>query len=464
MCIQSQGDGTDAVLKWGTLQKLLRHALLRLPVEQCELLKQSSVDELLLRHFTNGGKAEVDQINFMKYWCGMEEILNSCNVRTVDGADPIVQSKVESLRQFRDLVIKELPGTECSIQELRALCSRLQQASLSGAPAVASYWDSKLQDLPEDEETVSSDEIASALQTWLEELLEEEDGEDVSATSEEGGQEANASPSSPSRPPPGPLKLPGLQRVLSGSRGAQGYKWLLAPETGLEEPEVKRFHQVLIEHLGPDLVELSMSRLYRAVRDTLDEEEDGGAAAASAASAALAAQRVALTKAGAERLSAVVLRQVRPAFRALEGAMRKARRFDHEAVSPPQTGLSTDGGIMTSLICSQAEAAEVLERRAIVVPRAFRIVWLLEKARRRGVCEAWVTWRKLLRPPTRSPQSPLSPASPTSPLDGSGSSGLTLPLPPSPEARSPKLVMDNMGPSPRRWGGVPRSGPEAGQI
>ncbi|CAL1154394.1 unnamed protein product, partial [Cladocopium goreaui] len=86
---------------------------------------------------------------------------------------------IASLRHFRDLLL-ELDAATTPVAELRRLYGRLQQMATSAV--VANYWTLKLQELHQDAQTVSADEIAFALLKWLEELL----GCDASEASEDG--------------------------------------------------------------------------------------------------------------------------------------------------------------------------------------------------------------------------------------------------------------------------------------
>merc|ERR1719440_2777208 len=91
-----------------------------------------------------------------------------------------------------------------SMAELRALYERLARLATEPElqPEVLAYWQEKLRVLPQDEDgeelLVTSDEIATALLAWLEELLKDCLGDsptdDIDGGSEEGSYEPEDEP------------------------------------------------------------------------------------------------------------------------------------------------------------------------------------------------------------------------------------------------------------------------------
>lgn len=163
------------------------------------------------------------------------------------------------------------------------------------------------------------------------------------------------------------------------SGGAEGVGipagWLAASGAAPETLEVKRFREHLARGLSGATNGMLIWQLYRAVRD----------ASIEAKCCATGSSRAPFLGAATECLAGVVRRQLRMAMRDLEAwtARRTAR-------SAPKDG---HGTIVLDLICSQAKAADVLERRADQVPPAHRIAWLLSVARRRVLSGALERWR-----------------------------------------------------------------------
>merc|ERR1719203_1000438 len=192
-----------------------------------------------------------------------------------------------------------------SVRDLRDLYWELRQG---GSLPAQGFWDEQLQHLPGDEETVSSDQIANALKTWLVQLLEQH-------------------PQRPGDDHNWRGRSPVADRTSEGESGSA-----LSPSTWLavcepdEPPEVMRFRERLLHRLGDAGPEMMFVRLYRAVRDALEDEASGSVPGSSRR------VRDAALRAGVERLGGVVSRQVRMAFRELEKrhglqAARRAPQF-----------------------------------------------------------------------------------------------------------------------------------------
>jgi hypothetical protein len=188
------------MLEWNILRKALEGLGCRVQVLEC-----NTVDEIMQKHFcSRAGRCE--PVSFTRYWRGMEAILHACGVFH-GPLEPGIELKVQSLRLFRDAVLDELgsgsraPEAESyPMAELRALYERLAHLA-TAQPEVLSYWQEKLRVLPQDDdEEVTSDEIATALLAWLEELLKDCLGvDDIDGVSEEGSSEGDVSPAG-SRP------------------------------------------------------------------------------------------------------------------------------------------------------------------------------------------------------------------------------------------------------------------------
>eukprot|EP00929_Paragymnodinium_shiwhaense_P069104 TRINITY_DN34858_c0_g1_i2.p1 TRINITY_DN34858_c0_g1~~TRINITY_DN34858_c0_g1_i2.p1 ORF type:complete len:634 (+),score=117.32 TRINITY_DN34858_c0_g1_i2:158-2059(+) len=204
---QAQSNGSQTVLYWATIRKALHRGL----GEKLKNLQGGSLDDTLRQYF-GWSRSTGGHVSFARFWRGMEAILRACSSFYEGDLDEETELKVASLRRFRDAVLDEdffpaagSPGCEYGIyyvRDLRRLCERLRIASLtpqSTANVVLAYWEERIHGLPDDDQTVSNDEISSALLAWLEDVLHdamesgEEDG-DVLESDESSGETEDSSP------------------------------------------------------------------------------------------------------------------------------------------------------------------------------------------------------------------------------------------------------------------------------
>lgn len=361
-----------------------------LPMVRCEALRNSNTDEVLQRYFRPSGSTGIPEyVNFIVFWRGMETILQTAGVFNPGGLDVVTSQTVTSLRQFRDAVLQEMPqrvasslDADFSVRQLRTLYERLQRVATTQGfqVSVAEYWTEKLQELPPDGEIVTSDEIAAALLEWLEALLGcSDDPSDATATEDEPEQESFSDDQADDVAIAGPA---GLDWLLAAPRSRE-----CEPET----PEAVRFRTLLRGTLGQtqSSEELSLPRFYRLVREAMEIAEGHPVTPRSGEGQICnrSAPQLA-TLAGANRLSVIIQREVRTAFRLLEGFRRPA---------PFSERRSGSSSIIAGLIRSQAMAAQILDKRASMAPRAFRMACLLakllERARRCWMRKALATWQ-----------------------------------------------------------------------
>lgn len=445
LCAKSQGGEIGGVLQWTTL----RRALDGLPITRCEALRWGTVDDILRRHF--GWDQHSVHVNFARYWRGMEAMLQACGSHQTGGLDVLVQQKVASLRNFRDLLLDEPPGVAQSAQltvgEIRRLFDRLRNAAQrGGVMSVVAYWMDRVRALPADAQTkVTRDEVASALHSWLKELLNQMDGEDTgdsestsssapsvldepeheqtpmgllnrapSGLREAGsiagsiGRASGASvrPETPSGPGRG-LQLPPPPRRLVGAAGANadrgsptgtseagsargaGPSWLLAGAGGGSElPEAEHFRECLVRRLASGSPRqpggnqgVSIFQFFRAVREAVEDP---------ALALPLGALTPGIVAGAVTSLEGVVHRQLRSAFRQLQDFSRRAA----ERGPGPLLRLGGPDDIIAGVLCSQARAAEVLERRVVQVAPAWRIAIKLASARRERLYFGLQRWRE----------------------------------------------------------------------
>lgn len=276
------------------------------------------------------------------------------------------------------------------MRELRILYDQLHdQGLLSGSGAVAEYWADKLRQLPKDEENlmVSADEISAALLQWLEDLLGYAEGSE-DASSEEPEQELTPEVFAARSL----LKKPEGQDARRATGATGRLSWLLKPDVA-ENVEVAKFRSSLREVFPHD--DISLRDFYRGVREAIPESAAGSSDSRSGGQA---------LRAGVALLQNLVRRKVRlavsrmlpqrqaparkPRYSRLDSGLRAAR---------PGTPRSEACGVIAGLVCSQAVAAKVLDRRAHLAPRAFCAAWILERARRRWLVNVVTIWRSRLK-------------------------------------------------------------------
>lgn len=439
LCIESQGDGEGITLDWTTLRKALEGLGQRVQVLQC-----SSVDEIMHRHFSLRS-GDCEPVSFTRYWKGMEAILHACGVFHDGDLDSPTELKVQSLRSFRDSVLDlgESDVETYSLAELRQLYERLRDEAATSSTQVHSYWEEKLGMLPSDEDhedlkDVTSEEIANALLTWIEDLLKDYLGDDpafegasetgssdqedmlgeaglykgLGATADFGGRTADFGSSSGLSVANGDLggamsRFATPVDVAGGGTFGQGlplppqpgratlgrsghHQWLRAAEPG-DRIEVRQFREQLIRHLPNNGSELLINQLYSALRDTVEahSEATGGATPSGATPRRRTAR--AQIREGVERLAGVSRRYLRGYFRDWES---EAYMLQGSRSGPrPAAGQVADMNLLAELVRSQARCAEVLERRYNLVYPTYRLAWILGQAQRRSISSALARWQ-----------------------------------------------------------------------
>mmetsp|Transcript_18831 Transcript_18831/g.42143 ORF Transcript_18831/g.42143 Transcript_18831/m.42143 type:complete len:507 (-) Transcript_18831:21-1541(-) len=424
LCLEAQdgmGGSESGIVYWSTLRQALLNGL----GGRVQQLQCSSVDDLLVRHFCGGvSNSNGDGVNFMHYWRGMEVILQACSAFQTGGLDAETEEKVDSLRMFRDAVLDETATHLQSypLQNLRALYSRLTRAPGTSV-GVVEFWEMRMsQMLPPgegDDGMVFWDEIASALLAWLQELLQDvrehatlpvsmystastrspgpggttstagEDGmwqdtymleelvpdkRSSASTARRSNGAANRFGQWPSQSSQQSIAQPWMKGPSNSSSSRKGSAalpaWLTTASTE-EAADVHRFRSGLLQHIGEG--DLTLSRLYLAVRDVVRDR-------------ALVHERkraavILLTKA----VSHLMDIEVRCAFRRMQSAGWHRK--------PPKVQSSS---ILADVVCSQAETAKILEKRANHIPWAYHMAWLLGRMRYQRLSSSLGQWRKAL--------------------------------------------------------------------
>lgn len=201
-----------------------------------------------------------------------------------------------------------------------------------------------------------------------------------------------------------PEVLPAPSRLLRGTTPAAAsaptrqLSWLLDDvEFGPEEPlEVRRCREQLRRRLGGAPDALTVSRLYRALRDTLDGPgiKPGGFRRRTPHAS---------VRAACSRLTGLTRRRLRGAFRTLEDFSAASANDDCQpqqlgkpGVSPlpiRQPAEALPDELLHDMLRSQAHHAVVLERRLLCIPEMYRLAWLISCAEHRCIGGALTQWR-----------------------------------------------------------------------
>mmetsp|Transcript_26362 Transcript_26362/g.48144 ORF Transcript_26362/g.48144 Transcript_26362/m.48144 type:complete len:584 (+) Transcript_26362:82-1833(+) len=176
LCVPA-GAGPEAGGDGAVHVEVFRDVLERELMDKVEALSCSSVDDILERYL------QPDQsgiVGFLEFWRGMEQILQACEVPGIHSAGAKRQV-LDAFRFLRTCILKMAPEdttddrSEFTVSELRFFIIRAQ--SVGGAEGQR-FWDFPLSRLPEDDERVTGEEVASAVLTWLEMLMELGENED----------------------------------------------------------------------------------------------------------------------------------------------------------------------------------------------------------------------------------------------------------------------------------------------
>jgi len=224
-------------------------------------------------------------------------------------------------------------------------------------------------------------------------------------------------------------------------RNSWGPEWLESDE--VEPAEVRRFRLQLRQQLAAhhddsngDFV-LALPELFSAVRDSI---ETGPPDAAVRSCVSI--------------LEGVVLRHIRPTFRHWEKWMIQGTRKSSQSSCGPWAGPHCRGSdVVVELICSQAKAMEVLEKKVHTVPHLCRVTWIVARARNRCLQSVLAKWRQFEEPPAH--------ASPPLPVRAASTGNFMVPSPravpytASASGVSPRLTPPRSTPRPQQ--GTPQS-------
>lgn len=458
---------------------LLRLDILRKTLEalngRAQSLNCSSVEEIMERHF-DPGRRHPNHVNFMHYWHGMETILEKCNTYVNSGMDFSTEQQISSIRSFRDRALYR-DSTEYSPMDLRNLYEEVRR-NHHQSTATYNFWESRLQHLHklQPDLRVSDDQISSYLLSWLVALLKDHLGYEPPSPEASG-----SSSKEEDEPDPETARFPVqnigtcqprhatefVQQILGNgesyhpqsrarwdpherngavrqmrSSSSWGPEWLESDE--VEPAEVRRFRLQLREQLAAhhddsngDFV-LALPELFCAVRDSIETGPPDT-----------------VVRSGVSILEAVVLRRVRPTFRHWENWMIQGMRKSSQSSCGPWAGPRCRGSdVVVELICSQAKAMEVLEKKVQTVPYLCRVTWIVARARNRCLQSVLAQWRQF-------EEEPPAHASPPLPVRAASTGNFMVPSPravpytASASGVSPRLTPPRSTPRPQQ--GTPQS-------
>lgn len=158
--------GGDGALPLETLKAVLVREL----EDKLDYLDGESVDDILWRYMTPD---ENGIVGFLQFWRGMEEILCTCRVHRQNLSVAQLHAII-GFRYLRTCVLEMALGDasqERSVFRVSELRYFMRQTTIVAGPQGATFWERQAQELPEDSMLVTGEEVASALLSWLEDLV-----------------------------------------------------------------------------------------------------------------------------------------------------------------------------------------------------------------------------------------------------------------------------------------------------
>lgn len=158
--------GGDGALPLDTLKAVLEREL----EDKLASLNGESVDDILWRYMSPD---ENGVVGFLQFWRGMEEILYTCRVHRQHLGVAQLHA-INGFRYLRTCVLEMALGDasqERSVFRVSELRYFIRRATLVAGPQGAAFWERQAEELPEDSTMVTGEEVASALLSWLEDLV-----------------------------------------------------------------------------------------------------------------------------------------------------------------------------------------------------------------------------------------------------------------------------------------------------
>lgn len=169
--------GNDGAIPVENLKAVLQTEL----ADNISTLGGGTVDDILWDYMRPDSRG---MVGFLQYWQGMEEILEKCGTRH-NRLSESKQQTVEGFCYLRQLILgmaedcDSVDRADLAVHELRFYISKtIEFVCQEFGPGSEAYWCLRSDSLPSDDTQVTGDELACALLTWLEELVNEDDGDD----------------------------------------------------------------------------------------------------------------------------------------------------------------------------------------------------------------------------------------------------------------------------------------------
>lgn len=158
--------GGDGALPLETLKTVLEREL----EDKLAYLNGASVDDILWRYMAPD---ENGVVGFLQFWRGMEEILYTCRVHRQNLSVAQLHA-INGFRYLRTCVLEMALGDasqERSVFRVSELRYFIKRTTNVAGPHGATFWNRQAEELPEDSTLVTGEEVASALLSWLEDLV-----------------------------------------------------------------------------------------------------------------------------------------------------------------------------------------------------------------------------------------------------------------------------------------------------
>eukprot|EP00929_Paragymnodinium_shiwhaense_P023336 TRINITY_DN14632_c0_g1_i2.p1 TRINITY_DN14632_c0_g1~~TRINITY_DN14632_c0_g1_i2.p1 ORF type:complete len:588 (+),score=114.46 TRINITY_DN14632_c0_g1_i2:138-1901(+) len=168
-CVGQQVGG-DGALPMNVIKAMLKTEL----QDKIAFLGGGTVDDIIIRYMLPDPSGI---IGFLQFWRGMEEILQLCGAHRSRLSTQQAKA-IDGFRFLRSCVLEMAPANTSQgrsvfrVSELRYFIERTMHVA---GPEGATYWQSQAELLPEDEISVTGEEVASAFLAWLEDLVMPDD-------------------------------------------------------------------------------------------------------------------------------------------------------------------------------------------------------------------------------------------------------------------------------------------------
>lgn len=426
---QVGGDSRDGAIPVDVLKVVLEREL----EGHLRDFGQNSADEILQTTMQPDADGVV---GFLQFWKGMEEILRARGTMRTYALTPAQKEAITGFRFLRtcllDMEKRQISQdrSSFSVGELRYFMDRtIEMTGTEGQD----FWRQRAKQLPEDPEMlVTGEEVASALLTWLEDLVGEGPGEDEEEEEDSAAEDDEEEPEREASAMPTPMKASPV--ISYPSLAIPAAPTGPPPQRQVQRPSLV-FERGLLTLLGKsearptvatkesvaewrEVIEfqVSLSRWMKSVQGKEELDLNKLHSFAKGHFGKLSARRKSnLTPRRANRhlleKAAVVLKtRLRDlVLRRLSSSMAALRSFSLREAAQQTPGPTMGGGpsIFKELLKSQCQCAVMLETRVRLSHRAGGLAFCLAKLQRKTLRTALVALSSYQG--TRSPASDLPP-------------------------------------------------------